>query len=261
MDRVCAGGLLRCALPGGITRARHNANDDHRPPPEKTFTMRHLRLIPFVFALRGMAHAHVGFENDTEIRVFPDQMRVVLRVSIPFAQALLGDGGPLLANEVGQTAAKPVLEKLSAELISITAGGKPVSPLDTDCLFEVQDDVAFILNFPRPSKWPVVVRAEFFPRFGNLETGTMAVFDCTASRFSREVEPLQRSIIDPRSPSLTFSLGFPDIAEGPAASPKPATRSKSPTLKKSMGIFAFFIAIGVIGFLARRSWRDLTPKA
>lgn len=223
--------------------------------------MRHLRFILLFFAMSGISYAHLGFENDTEIRVFPDRMRVVIRTSIPFAQALLGAGAPLLTNESGQAAAKLLLEKSAAELISITSGGNPTLPLDTDCLFEVQDDVAFILTFPRPSVWPVVVKAEFFSRFGNLETGTMAAFDCTASRFSREVEPFQKKIIDPRNPSLTFSLGVADLSAESEPDLKPTVGDRTSDLKKTTGIFSFLTLAGGVAYLAHRSWRNLIPKA
>lgn len=223
--------------------------------------MRRLLFILLFYAMRGTSYAHVGFENDTEIRVFPDSMRVVIRTSIPFAQALLGDGSPLLTNEAGRNAAKPLLVKSAAELISITAGGKSFPASGSDCLFEVQDDVAFILNFPRPTEWPVVVKADFFPRFGNLETGTIAAFDCTASRFSREVEPLKRTIIDPRNSSFTFSLGTRDIAKEPEAIPSPDIAGKSSKWKNGAGIFLFLTAVATVVILVRRSWRDLSHKA
>ncbi|MES2439512.1 MAG: hypothetical protein V4584_10615 [Verrucomicrobiota bacterium] len=222
--------------------------------------MPRLLFLLLILATPMAARAHVGFENNTEIRVYPDSMRVVVRTSVPFAQVLLGNGAPAMADETGQAAAKPLLAKAAADLVSITAGGKRMAPVRTECLFEVQNDVAFILDFPRPEEWPVVVKAEFFPLFGNLETGTMAAFDSTASRFSRDVEPLVSRVIDPRNASISFSPGAPAIAETPvesAGTPLPAMKNAPGGRAKTAAVFLFLMAAGVIGFLARRRWRSI----
>ncbi|GAA5125818.1 hypothetical protein JIN84_14695 [Luteolibacter yonseiensis] len=223
--------------------------------------MPHRFSILLILALGNFARAHVGFENDTEIRVFPDNMRVVVRTSIPFAQALLGNGIPPITDEAGQAAAKALLEQSPTHLISIIAGGDPLLPDQVECLSEVQDDIAFILTYPRPRIWPVSVKAEFFPRFGNLESGAMAVFDCTASRFNRDAEPLEKKTVDARDPSLTFSLAPVDHTMKPKEVPAPASEAGSPDIEKIAGIGLFIITAGVVILLARRSWRGLDEGA
>ena len=105
-----------------------------------------------------------------------------------------------------------------------------------DCLFEVQDDVAFIYNFKRPAEWPVVVKIEFFTRLGNLETGTIAAYDYSASRFARDVQPLAQKTIDRSNPSLSFTL-VPTAGRGHAAATAPLHRRRVETEKSPASCF------------------------
>jgi hypothetical protein len=187
--------------------------------------MHRLFLMLLVLAPAISAEAHLGNENHTEIRVQADSMRVVLRTSIPFAWSLLGGNAPPVADEAGQLIARPLLIAAAPGLLTATAGGGPLAPTKVDCLFEVPDDVAFIYHFKRPTKWPVEVRMEFFNRLGDLDTGTIAVFDYTASRFARDVEPLAQKTLDRSNPSLSFSLGQPPVV----ASPKPVSQPLPPS--------------------------------
>lgn len=114
--------------------------------------MRHLFILLLVLAAVIPVGAHLGNENNTEVRVYSDKLRVVLRTSIPFAWNVLGEGAPAVADEAGQVIAKPLLIAAAPGLISVTAGGKPLTASQVDCMFEVEKDVAFILNFERPTE-------------------------------------------------------------------------------------------------------------
>ncbi len=211
--------------------------------------MRALFAAATLLASACMARAHLGNENNTEIRVHADSMRMVLRTSIPFAWSLLGDSAPAVADEAGQVAAKPMLASAAPALLTVTAGGKRMTPSQVDCLFEVQDDVAFIFNFKRPAEWPVEVRMEFFDRLGSLETGTIAVSDYTASRFARDVEPFARKTLDRNHPSFSFAL----VQAPGAAAPPPLPPIREPAGTRWI-VMALFLMVGVagIGWLARR---------
>ena len=78
--------------------------------------------------LGGVAHAHLGNENNTEVRIYADRMQVVTRTSIPFAWRLLGDRAPAAVDEAGKDAARPLLVNEAPGLFTVTAGGKPLSP-------------------------------------------------------------------------------------------------------------------------------------
>ncbi|OYV04116.1 MAG: hypothetical protein CFE26_18610, partial [Verrucomicrobiales bacterium VVV1] len=104
----------------------------------------------------------------------------------------------------------------------------------TDCLFEVENDVAFVLTYARPVEWPVAMNATFFSLLSNLDSGSIRVFDFTASPFNSDLKPLAESVLHQGNPSLTFSLEAPvpvvvhevDPEPVPAATAEPA-RPKS----------------------------------
>lgn len=220
-------------------------------------TMFRLFLLLLFFCPAMVVEAHLGNENHTEVRVFSDKMRVVIRTSIPFAWSLMGTQAPAMADEAGQALAKPLLIAAAPGLIHVTAGGKPLAPTGTDCVFEVGNDVAFVLNFDLPVEWPVVVEARFFNRFTSLDTGTISVFDHTASRFSRDLEPVVQKTIDQSSPSLSFDLGnsvsrVPPTAPGPPV-PEPLSKKPDPMI----ALWILLPAAGGVGYLAWRRWRSI----
>lgn len=185
--------------------------------------MRRLLLFLLFPLTAGTLRAHLGNENDTEVRVYPDRMQVVVRTSIPFAWAVLGTQAPPLADERGRDVARPLLIAAAAGLYSVTAGGRPITATKTDCLFEVENDVAFVLVFERPEKWPVVMNSTFFPLLSNLDSGTIRVFDFSASPFNSDLRPLAEGVLHQGNPSLTFSLetAAPETARevGPGSAP------------------------------------------
>ncbi len=207
--------------------------------------------------LTGVAGAHGGFENETEVRVESDRMRVVIRTSRPFAWKILGDKAPRTADEAGQALAKPLLTAAAPGLFQVTAAGKPRSPTKADSLFEIDDHVAFVLQFERPAEWPVTVEAKFFPLFGELDSGTIAVFDQTTSRFSRDIEPLMRKTIDANDPAVSFDLGARKIAnQPPQASPPPVPAAEPPVRQRNFWLIPLLLVIaGIAGWLARAAWR------
>lgn len=159
-----------------------------------------------VLMLGGVARAHLGNENDTEVRIYSDRMQVVTRTSIPFAWRLLGDRAPALADDAGKDRARPLLVAEAAGLFKLTAGGKELPLIKSDCQFEVANDVAFVLTYPRPTGWPVEITARYFDSLTNLDSGTLRVFDFKASRFNSDLEPLADAVIHQGRPSLCFSL-------------------------------------------------------
>jgi hypothetical protein len=215
--------------------------------------MRVLFAAAFLLASACIAGAHLGNENTTNIRVDADSMRLVLRTSVPFAWSLLSENAPAIADEAGQAAAKPGLLAAAPALVTVTAAGKPMNPTQVDCVFELPDDVAFIFNFKRPAGWPVEVKMEFFDRLGSLETGTIAVFDYTASRFARDVEPFARKTLDRNHPSFSFALVQPSVA----ATPVPPQRLRKPTaIRWVVAALFLIVALAGIGWLARRKLKE-----
>jgi hypothetical protein len=209
-------------------------------------------LMLLVLAPAISAEAHLGNENHTEIRVQADSMRVVLRTSIPFAWSLLGGNAPPMADEAGQSIARPLLITAAPGLLTVTAGGEPLVPTKVDCLFEVPDDVAFVYQFKRPTTWPVEVRMEFFNRLGDLETGTIAAYDYTASRFARDVEPLAQKTLDRRDPSLSFSIDQPPVTAAPAPPTRPLPARKPAGFAHQWIYFFLPAGVAAVAWLAYR---------
>lgn len=171
--------------------------------------MRRLILLGLLLLTAGSSQAHLGNENETEVRVYADRMQVVVRTSIPFAWTVLGTQAPTLADERGRHVARPLLIAAASGLFDVTAGGKPITATKTDCLFEVENDLAFVLTYDRPVVWPVVLNATFFPLLSNLDSGTIRVFDFTASPFDSDLKPLAEGVLHQGNPSFMFSLEAP----------------------------------------------------
>jgi hypothetical protein len=202
----------------------------------------------------GLAHAHGGYESETEVRLFPDRMRIVTRTSLPFAWKILGDQAPASQAEVEKEAAKPLLAAAAATLFEVTADGTPLTPTKTGCVFEVHDlhdHAAFTLDFARPAAWPVIVKASFFPLLGELDSGTISVFDHTAAPFQRDTEAVLKRSLSLQSPSVTFDLG--PLKEAPAATPTappPAPAPVAPAATPNQRSFPLPIAIAIAFLLA-----------
>ncbi|RYZ13819.1 MAG: hypothetical protein EOO70_08245 [Myxococcaceae bacterium] len=230
--------------------------------------MKHLFFQALCAALMllsgGLAHAHGGYENETEVQLYPDRMRIVTRTSLPFAWRLLGDKAPATSDEAGQAAAKPLLAAAAATLFEVTAGGKPLTPTKTDCVFELHDlheHAAFVLYFAPPTASPVTVKATFFPLLGELDMGTVAVFDHTADPHRRDIEPLLEKALALQSPSVTFDLGGPEkkASPAPAAAPTPAPVATPPaatpacTFPLPIVVAIAFLLVGAIFAVWKRN--------
>lgn len=200
----------------------------------------------------GIASAHGGFESETEVRLLPDRMRIVTRTSLPFAWRILGDRAPATNDAAGQATARPLLAAAAAGLFEVSAGGEPLSPTKTDCVFEVHDlhdHAAFTLDFARPTASPVVIKATFFPLLGELDTGTIAVFDQSASRFQRDVEPMLKKALYRQGPSISFDLGPAKEALAPASPPATPTTTPPADTPARRPIRPWLLAINVAAVL------------
>lgn len=202
----------------------------------------------------GLAHAHGGYENETEVQLYPDRMRIVTRTSIPFAWKILGDRAPATADEAGKATAKPLLAAAAASLFEVTAGGKPLTPAKTDCVFELHDlhdHAAFVLYFAPPATSPVTVKATFFPLLGELDNGTVSVFDHTTDPLRRDIEPLVKKAFSLQSPSVTFDLGLPkEAAPATPPAPAPAPTPAAPVAAAPTRPFPLPIAVAIALLLA-----------
>lgn len=182
-----------------------------------------------LFLAAGSAQAHLGYENETEVRIHADRMRVVARTSYKFAATILGDRAPAAFDAEGQQAVKPLLVEVAPGLFDFTAGGVAMKATSSDCVFEPHDRVAFVLSYERPKAWPLLITARFFPRLASLESGSIQVFDQTDKPFGREVQPIASKRISADSPSLRLDSLDGRVASIPPPVAPVAQEAKMPS--------------------------------
>ncbi|RYD17114.1 MAG: hypothetical protein EOP88_28285 [Verrucomicrobiaceae bacterium] len=120
-------------------------------------------------------------------------------------------------------------------------------PTRTDCVFELHDDVAFILVFPRPATWPVTIKAGFVPLLGEMDRGTASLYDHTNAGYKRDMEPLVVRSISRRHPTASFSLETPALEK---------TSATAPAVEKARRrVWLIPVIIGVMALLLPRIFR------
>lgn len=171
------------------------------PPP----MFRFLRFLLMVVVPWSAARAHDGLENETEIRVRKDRIEITLRTSMLFAWKLLGDKAPAKADEAGQHAAKPLLDKKAPGLLSLTADKKELKPRRVDCRFELDEHAAFIFVYDLPEGEPEIhFKAAFFALLGGVDEGSFRLIDLTRDTATRDAEPLARKRLHRVDDSFSF---------------------------------------------------------
>ena len=165
---------------------------------------------------------HVGFENSTEIRVQAERMRVVVKMAVEMTWMLLGDRVPQFDDEEGRQQMVRLLFEESPKLLEVKADGEVMALRKIEAGFNDEGAAEFTLDYDRPAKWPVTVKALFFRTLGPRSSGTMTAFDESAGPVTEDAEPLAGKLIVRSDPELTFSPANrgPGIA-GPAPEAEP----------------------------------------
>jgi hypothetical protein len=204
-------------------------------------------LIALMLLLSGSAGAHVGFENTTDVRIYPDRMEIVTRTSLALAWALLGPRAPATTDPSGQAAAQPFLLEEAPRLLEVDTGSGPMTPVRTNCVFEVHDDVAFTLVFQRPETWPVTIRAGFTRLLGDMDRGTVSFYDHTTAGYKRDIKPLVVRPVSRRHPEASFSLVVPAVER-----PLPRHPPGKQTDRRIWPLPLALVALGIVVHLIRR---------
>lgn len=169
--------------------------------------------------LLGTASAHTGFENQTEVRIYQDRMEMIVRTSYSLAWRILGERAPATIDEAGQALARPLLAAEAPRLFDVSSGGAAMHPKSTDCIFELNQDVAFKLAFERPAAWPLVLKARFFNQLGPLDSGTISVFDQSAAHHKRDIEPIAGKVLMAGDPALSVTPAPVAVVANPVVPP------------------------------------------
>lgn len=197
-----------------------------------------LFLILATLSVIGEAGAHTGFESSTEVRIFSNRMRIVVRTSYALAWRILGDKAPMGSDEAAQAVAKPLLSEAAPGLLDVTAAGLAMTPTQTNCQFELNKDVAFVLTYDRPSQWPLAVKVRFLNILGPLDSGTISVFDQSNGNPSGDVEPIAGKVLFANDPSLSFTIAPAVPAPAVAA---PVASNSPPAVVRQPGFWRFFV--------------------
>lgn len=179
-------------------------------------TWRAVLVTAFLLVCAGRMEAHGGFENDTEVRVYPDRVKIVVRVSQAFAWRVMGAEAPTGLDDAAQVAAAPAMARTAAALVEVRVGGQVLTPTRTAGLFEPQRDVAFVLTYPPLPRGELSIAVLWFPLLGTVESGTIAVFDHTspAARFTRDLPAVVKRTLDGGNAVLKMPGGLPAAGPG-----------------------------------------------
>lgn len=169
-----------------------------------------------IFAGGGSAHAHTGYENEIDVRIFADRMEVNLRATLGFAWKILGKNAPADAGEAGQQIAAPFLEQMAPGLFEVTSGGKVMIAKSVTCMFEVDQHVFCRVVFDRPPTWPLLLKANYFDLFDPLTYGTVRIFDQTDDPYRHDIEAVAEGKVFRNNPAFTHDPAPPaGVAEAP----------------------------------------------
>ncbi len=182
-------------------------------------------------------------------------MRLVFRTSLPFAWTLLGDKAPLMADEAGRAVVVPLLENAAPSLFAVSQDGELMIPLKVEAMFEPDDHFAFVLNFQRPVKWPVLVKASPAAIADQLDATTIAVFDLTASPFARDIEPILKQEMRRERPSISFDLTGKTSA--PASVAGETVPVLEPSRRRSLG---WLVSSAIATVLVLGVWKWISRK-
>ncbi|MEK7951482.1 hypothetical protein [Luteolibacter soli] len=220
----------------------------------------------------GLAHAHGGYETEATVRIYPDRMRIAMTTALPFAWKIMGDQAPGTADADGQAEAKPLLAAMAKTLFKVTADGTPMTPVKSDCVFEVEGidaHASFSLDFARPTASPVVVEETFFPYLDELDTGYIEIFDHTSAPLQRDIPPQQERYLSLQNPSVTFVLSTPAAANtattpapSPAPLPGPTPVAPPPAAERPFPLPIFVAVLLLMAGVIRGMWkRNQKPPA
>jgi hypothetical protein len=172
--------------------------------------------------------AHVGFENETEVGVYPDRTEVLVRTSHSLANRLLGDTAAAVIDADHQQELMPRLTELGRNLFTLSDNGEVLEPLESECFFELDQDIAFKVSYRSVRSWPLVLHARFIDRLGPLDGGRISVFHLMdASGRCADHEPIAGKILTPERSSLEVIPGplVTDSALPTGSAPTPAERA------------------------------------
>lgn len=196
-------------------------------------------LVPKVvacclLALGGAASGHTGWDAETDARLFPDRLQLVIRMMPTEAWRILKDDAPPGQDRAALAAAIPALESRGGDLYEIRSGDEILTAGKTSVAMERSGQFAWIVDYPSPRKWPVRVTPRFAAEIGPDFKATLTFYDQTKPVFPGDLEPTAGSVQTGRD--LTFELPHPaETAIAPTAPSAPTPRAFPKFLRLGVG--------------------------
>lgn len=202
-------------------------------------------FLTMYFAGMGIAFAHRGYENETDVRIFADRMEINVHATLGFAWKILGDRAPADTGEAGRQIAIPLLKEVAQGLYQVSSGGIEMVSRSANSSIEVDDHVFFLLVYDRPPAWPLVLKATFFDNFDPLTYGTVKVFDQTADPYRRDIDPVADGKIYRSHSTFTYDPA-PPAEVGDEATVTPIPPPEKPGTQGSYGYLLAALLIVLI---------------
>lgn len=179
-------------------------------------------------ALAGSAHAHVGFESETEARVFPDRMELCFRSSPSFAWRMMGDEAPIPGSSDAEQTATPIIEELARDWVKVSSGGLDLVPRSARCVFEVDGHVAVLLRYEKPEGPSLAFQLTFFDKLGDLDWSKIRVYDQTKDPLDRAIEPFARKELFKTKPHAEIELPWAAASQTATEQPEAGNAAIEP---------------------------------
>lgn len=178
------------------------------------------------FVWSGTARAHVGFESETEARIFSDRMELCFRCSPSFAWRMMGEQAPPPGAPDAEQDAKPILEELARDWVKVSSGGQELVPLSARCVFEVDGHVAILMRYNKPEGGSLRFDLTFFDKLGEMDWSKIRVYDQTADPMDRTIKPFAEEELLRGNPR--FEVDLPGSAEIQPAVAAPSSDRTAP---------------------------------
>lgn len=153
-------------------------------------------------ALTGSACAHLGFESESDVRIFPDRLEICFRCSPLFAWRMMGTDAPPPNAPDAQAMAKPVIEDLARGWVEVASGDETLAPESARCVFEVDGHIAVLLRYGPPEGKSLRFHLTFFDKIGELDWSKIRVYDQTKTPFERAIRPFVEEELFGATPRL-----------------------------------------------------------
>ncbi|HEX8144108.1 MAG TPA: HupE/UreJ family protein [Pyrinomonadaceae bacterium] len=145
------------------------------------------------------AHGHDLQASWTSVRFRPDSMELKIRMAADTVRSLIQDEAPLATFEPENfEKVRPLLREFAKKLYEVKADGQPLVALQSDVAV-VEDNIEFRLIYPRTTRGPLFLKANYLDR---VIPGYFAHVNVT----DEAEQPLSSQILKAESPSMEVAL-------------------------------------------------------